>query len=92
MIRAFVFDLDGTLVETEELKALSYARAAAELRPDLEEGEEGCGTRSHGEVRCGYAHGPPCQNIVVKYVLQEDIFLFASVEATVRFKASSCSR
>jgi beta-phosphoglucomutase len=37
-IRAFVFDLDGTLVETEELKALSYARAAAELRPDLHEG------------------------------------------------------
>src|SRR5215203_2343481 len=37
MIHAFVFDLDGTLVETEELKALSYARAAAELRPDLNE-------------------------------------------------------
>ena len=39
MIRAFVFDLDGTLVETEELKALSYARAAVELRPDLNVGE-----------------------------------------------------
>jgi HAD superfamily hydrolase (TIGR01509 family) len=39
LIRAFVFDLDGTLVETEELKALSYARAAAELHPDLNEGE-----------------------------------------------------
>src|SRR5918994_1337385 len=39
VIRAFVFDLDGTLVETEELKALSYARAATELRPDLNEGE-----------------------------------------------------
>ncbi len=39
MIRAFVFDLDGTLVETEELKALSYARAAVELRPDLGEEE-----------------------------------------------------
>jgi phosphoglycolate phosphatase-like HAD superfamily hydrolase len=39
MIRAFVFDLDGTLVETEELKALSYARAAAELRPNLNEAE-----------------------------------------------------
>ena len=39
MIRAFVFDLDGTLVETEELKALSYARAATELRPDLDDGE-----------------------------------------------------
>jgi beta-phosphoglucomutase len=39
VIRAFVFDLDGTLVETEELKALSYARAAAELRPGLDERE-----------------------------------------------------
>jgi beta-phosphoglucomutase len=39
MIRAFVFDLDGTLVETEELKALSYARAATELRPALHEVE-----------------------------------------------------
>jgi beta-phosphoglucomutase len=39
MIRAFVFDLDGTLVETEELKALSYARAATQLRRDLDEEE-----------------------------------------------------
>jgi len=37
MIEAVVFDLDGTLVQTERLKALSYARAARELRPDLEE-------------------------------------------------------
>jgi phosphoglycolate phosphatase-like HAD superfamily hydrolase len=34
VISAVLFDLDGTLVETEELKALSYARAAVELRPD----------------------------------------------------------
>lgn len=33
MIRAMVFDLDGTLVQTERLKALSYARAAVELCP-----------------------------------------------------------
>ena len=39
MMLAFVFDLDGTLVETEELKALSYARAAVELRPDLVEAD-----------------------------------------------------
>ena len=39
MIRAVVFDLDGTLVETEKLKALSYARAATELLPDLDEDE-----------------------------------------------------
>ena len=34
MIRAMIFDLDGTLVQTERLKALSYARAAVELCPD----------------------------------------------------------
>lgn len=39
MIEATIFDLDGTLVETEELKARSYARAAVELRPDLDESE-----------------------------------------------------
>lgn len=33
MIRAIIFDLDGTLVQTERLKALSYARAAIELCP-----------------------------------------------------------
>ncbi len=37
MIQAVVFDLDGTLVQTEKLKALSYARAAKELCPrDIE--------------------------------------------------------
>ena len=39
MIRALVFNLDGTLVETEKLKVLFYARAATELSPDLNEGE-----------------------------------------------------
>src|SRR5712692_9301173 len=39
MIRAVMFDLDGTLVETEELKAISYAQAAIELRPELNEAE-----------------------------------------------------
>lgn len=33
MIRAMIFDLDGTLVQTERLKAQSYARAAVELCP-----------------------------------------------------------
>ncbi len=33
MIRAAIFDLDGTLVQTERLKALSYARATVELCP-----------------------------------------------------------
>lgn len=34
MIRAMIFDLDGTLVKTESLKALSYARAAVKLCPN----------------------------------------------------------
>jgi beta-phosphoglucomutase-like phosphatase (HAD superfamily) len=34
MIEAVIFDLDGTLVQSEELKAESYARAALELSPD----------------------------------------------------------
>lgn len=33
MIQVMIFDLDGTLVQTERLKALSYARAAVELCP-----------------------------------------------------------
>ncbi|HLA42376.1 MAG TPA: HAD family phosphatase [Aggregatilineales bacterium] len=34
MIEAIIFDLDGTLVQTERLKAISYAQAAVELCPD----------------------------------------------------------
>ncbi|MDF1554977.1 MAG: HAD family phosphatase [Deferrisomatales bacterium] len=34
MIRAMLFDLDGTLVQTERLKAVSYARAVRELSAD----------------------------------------------------------
>ncbi|GAB4520527.1 MAG: HAD family hydrolase [Anaerolineae bacterium] len=40
MIRAMIFDLDGTLVQTERLKAISYAQAVQELCPfTVTEGE-----------------------------------------------------
>jgi len=39
-IKAMIFDLDGTLVQTEKLKALSYAKAAVELCPYSLEEEE----------------------------------------------------
>jgi beta-phosphoglucomutase len=40
MMKAIIFDLDGTLVQTEILKAASYARAATALCPrSLEENE-----------------------------------------------------
>jgi beta-phosphoglucomutase len=38
VIRAALFDLDGTLVQTEKLKAISYAHAAVAFRPDLASG------------------------------------------------------
>jgi HAD superfamily hydrolase (TIGR01549 family) len=40
MIRAIIFDLDGTLMQTEALKAISYARAAVALCPDSISDEE----------------------------------------------------
>ena len=40
MIKAIIFDMDGTLVQTEKLKALSYARAAVDLCPDALDEEE----------------------------------------------------
>ena len=39
MIRLLTFDLDGTLANTEQLKAESYAWAAHELCPDLDSDE-----------------------------------------------------
>jgi len=39
LIKALIFDLDGTLVQTEILKAESYAKAAVELNPSLTEEE-----------------------------------------------------
>jgi HAD superfamily hydrolase (TIGR01509 family) len=39
VIRAIIFDLDGTLVQTEALKAISYARAAKQIEPGLSEDE-----------------------------------------------------
>lgn len=37
MITSIIFDLDDTLVQTEKLKALSYAQAAKQLQPELDE-------------------------------------------------------
>ncbi|MFQ6022336.1 MAG: HAD family hydrolase [Acidiferrobacterales bacterium] len=56
MIQAVIFDLDGTLVDTEKLKAISYARAAVQLCPgrfseeDVIEGFKEVVGRSRREV------------------------------------------
>ena len=40
MLKAFIFDLDGTLVDTEPLKNLAYVRVVRELSPDGPPAEE----------------------------------------------------
>ncbi|MGB3635656.1 MAG: HAD family phosphatase [Rubrobacteraceae bacterium] len=39
MISAVIFDLDGTLVETEEIKAIAHAHSVTELNPEVAEDE-----------------------------------------------------
>ena len=63
MIRALIFDLDGTLVQTERLKALSYAGAAIELCPhQLSEGQvlvsDGAWGMAAGTARLWFARSP----------------------------------
>ena len=48
MISAVLFDPDGTLVETEELKAISHGPSVAELRPDV--AEEGAAAAYAGDL------------------------------------------
>ena len=48
MINAIIFDLDGTLVQSEKLKAQSYAIAVQRMR-DLPEPEPPCYRRVSGD-------------------------------------------
>ena len=68
MIRAMIFDLDGTLVQTERLKALSYARATAELCPH-EVSEHEVIEAFKGVV--GLARQEVAQTLVEQFDLQE---------------------
>jgi HAD superfamily hydrolase (TIGR01509 family) len=68
MIRAWIFDLDGTLVQTERLKALSYARAAVDLCPyEITEGQV---TAAFKDV-VGRPRREVAQFLVEKFSLQE---------------------
>lgn len=40
MLRAVIFDFDGTLIQTERLKGKAYALAAVQLKPDQLSEEE----------------------------------------------------
>jgi len=68
LVRAFIFDLDGTLVETEHLKALSYAKAAQDLCPDCATEQEVL--QAFKEV-VGKSRHEVAQHIVEKFHLQD---------------------
>lgn len=68
MIRAMIFDLDGTLVQTERLKAISYAKAVIELCPD--QVSEGQVVEAFKQV-VGLARHEVAQALVVKFNLVE---------------------
>jgi HAD superfamily hydrolase (TIGR01509 family) len=68
MIRAMIFDLDGTLVQTEKLKAISYAKAVIELCPD--QVSEGQVVEAYKQV-VGLARYEVAQALVDQFKLKE---------------------
>ena len=68
MIRAFVFDLDGTLIQTERLKAESYAKAIADLCPGTVDPQ--AVLDGYAEV-VGQARYEVAQHLVEKFSLAE---------------------
>jgi beta-phosphoglucomutase len=68
VIRAMIFDLDGTLVRTERLKALSYAKAVVELCPhELSEKQV---IEAYKQV-VGHARHEVAQALVDKFSLEQ---------------------
>lgn len=66
-IKAIIFDLDGTLVQTEVLKGRSYAKAAKELSPGLREEEV---LDAFGEL-VGKTREEVAQSLLEKFNLEE---------------------
>ncbi|WP_045220950.1 HAD family hydrolase [Desulfonatronum thioautotrophicum] len=65
MIRAICFDLDGTLVQTELLKARSYAEAAKTLQPEC------CGTQGREVIEAYKAMLGGSRSEMAKYLLRQ---------------------
>jgi beta-phosphoglucomutase-like phosphatase (HAD superfamily) len=79
-IRAVIFDLDGTLIQTEKLKARAYARAAIELCPyEIEEEDV---FRAYADF-VGGSRKEAAQGLVAKFKLDKT--------ASLRLKEFSAS-
>ena len=66
MIKAIIFDLDGTLVQTETLKAESYAKAAVFLCPNSAEEREVIEDSATG-VKSALAAGMNCVAVTTEF-------------------------
>jgi beta-phosphoglucomutase len=70
MIRAIIFDLDGTLVQTEKLKALSYAKAVVDLCPqEIQEAEV---IEAFKEV-VGLSRKEVAERLIARFNLEESL-------------------
>ena len=67
MISAVIFDLDGTLVETEEIKAISHARSVTELNPEVAEDDV---TSAYADL-VGHSRQEVAQNMMQRFGLEE---------------------
>lgn len=70
MIRAMIFDLDGTLVQTEKLKALSYAKAVVDLCP--QEVQEAQVIEAFKEV-VGLSRKEVAEQLIVRFDLEKSL-------------------
>lgn len=68
MISAVLFDLDGTLVETEELKALSHARSVAEIRPEVDQEKV---FSAYSDDLVGHSRQEVAEELVRRFGLEE---------------------
>ncbi len=68
MISAVIFDLDGTLVETEELKAIAHARSVTELRPEVPEEEV---ISAYGDDLIGRSRQEVAETLIQRFGLEE---------------------
>lgn len=67
MISAVIFDLDGTLVETEEIKAISHARSVTELNPEIPEDEV---TSAYSDL-VGHSRREVAESLISRFGLED---------------------
>ncbi len=82
MISAVILDLDGTLVETEEVKATSYARSATELNPEVAEEDV---ISAYSDL-VGHSRREVAQSVMRRFGLEDVFDVVATMDDVERGK------